>query len=75
MQMKNNIELISEEDIRNASLKKMFIVRVSFPNKEFQPIYLASSKQIKREDVSNYLRLNSYNVDEYRIINWTPKEM
>lgn len=66
--MKNIIKLISEEDIRNARLNKMCIVRVSFPKyTDYQPIHLASSKQMGGKEISEYLRLNGYDVDEYNI--------
>ena len=77
LQMKKTklTKLNSEVDIRNAGLNIMFIVRVSFPNTELQPLYLASYDQIKREEVSEYLRSNGYDVDEYKLICWIPKKM
>ena len=69
--MKNIIQLVLNEDLRNAELNKMCIVRVSFPNSELQPIHLASFEQIKREDISEYLKLNAYDVDEYNFLQMT----
>ena len=71
--MKNVLRLNWKENFEIAEMDCMYIVRVSFPNTDILPIFLASSEQLKKEDISEYLRSNRYIVDDYTITYWIPK--
>ncbi|MEE3416781.1 MAG: hypothetical protein VZR53_15600 [Prevotella sp.] len=63
-----SLEIFQEEQIRIVEEKGRNWLRVSFPNENYNPIFMSYVKKPTVEEISSFLKSLNYNIVGFRII-------
>lgn len=66
--MEQKLEIIPEGKIKEVKQRGRCVLQLSFPNTEYNPIYVSYVKKPTTDELSVFVRSLGYNVDEFRIV-------